>query len=334
VNQAYRVLDTAEVSAIAAARKLAQDVLLGLSERPRRLSSRYFYDDEGSRLFQRITDSPDYYPTRVEAEILHARKDAILDAVGDKSFKLVDLGVGDGRKTDILLAQAVERQRDVTFVPIDISEAALSGLVDKMQAKFPSVRVSGVVAEYFDGLHSLRDSNGERTVVLFLGSNIGNFRTDRARVFLRQMWDALADGDLVLIGFDLKKDIDVLLRAYNDRDGITREFNLNLLTRLNRELGADFDRDAFRHFATYNVFTGAMESYLVSQRRQTVTVRDLKHSFDFEPFEPIHTEYSYKYLDSDIEDLAAATGFKVVERWYDQKRWFSDMLWRVDKPEL
>lgn len=334
MSQTYRVLDTAEVSAIAASRKFAQDVLLGLSEKPRRLSSRYFYDDVGSRLFQRITDSKDYYPTRVEAEILEARKDAIIEAVGDTKFKLVDLGVGDGRKTDILLSQAVARQRDVTFVPIDISEAAMQGLVTKMNSKFPSMKVSGVVAEYFDGLHSLREAHSERTVVLFLGSNIGNFRTDRARMFLRQMWDALSDGDLVLIGFDLKKDIEVLLRAYNDDQGITRDFNLNLLTRLNRELGADFDLKHWQHFGTYNVFTGAMESYLVSQRRQTVTVRDLRHSFDFDPFEPIHTEYSYKYLDSDIEGLASATGFQVVARWYDSKRWFADMLWRVDKPDI
>ncbi|HSI04479.1 MAG TPA: L-histidine N(alpha)-methyltransferase [Myxococcota bacterium] len=334
MSQTYRVLDTTEISAIAASRRLAQDVLLGLSERPRRLSSRYFYDDVGSRLFQRITDLEDYYPTRCEAEILQARKNAILDAVGDTTFKLVDLGVGDGRKTDILLSQAVERGCEVTFVPIDISEAAMQGLVDKMGRRFPTLKVSGVVAEYFDGLHSLRDTHGERTVVLFLGSNIGNFRTDRARVFLRQMWDALADGDLVLIGFDLKKDIDVLLRAYNDEQGITRDFNLNLLARLNRELGADFDLESWRHFGTYNVFTGAMESYLVSQRRQTVTVRDLRHFFDFDPYEPIHTEYSYKYLDSDIEALAAATGFQVAARWYDRKRWFADMLWRVDKPDI
>lgn len=334
MTQSYRVLDSAEVSAIASARRMASDVLVGLSERPRRISSRYFYDDVGSRLFQRITDLDEYYPTRCEAEILDAKKNAIIDAVGTKDFRLVDLGVGDGRKTDIVLAQTVERGCNVTFVPIDISEAAMQGLIEKMGKRFPSIGVSGLVSEYFDGLHSLRESHGQRTVVLFLGSNIGNFRTDRARVFLRQLWDALADDDLVLIGFDLKKDIDVLLRAYNDREGVTREFNLNLLTRLNRELGADFDRDAFRHFATYNVFTGAMESYLVSQRRQTVHVKDLKTHFDFDPYEPIHTEYSYKYLDSDIEHLAAATGFQVVARWYDQKRWFSDMLWRVDKPDI
>lgn len=334
MSQTYRVLDTAEVSAIAAARKLAQDVLLGLSERPRRISSRYFYDDAGSRLFQRITDSKDYYPTRIEADILEAHKDAIIDAVGDHKFKLVDLGAGDGRKTDILLSRAIARNRDVTFVPIDISEAAMQSLIGKMDEKLPTLEVSGIVAEYFDGLHALRTANGERTLVLFLGSNIGNFRTDRARMFLRQMWDALSDGDLVLIGFDLKKDIDVLLRAYNDEQGLTRDFNLNLLARLNRELGADFELEHWRHFGTYNVFTGAMESYLVSQRRQTVTVRDLRQSFDFDPFEPIHTEYSYKYLDSDIEGLASATGFQVVARWYDAKRWFADMLWRVDKPDI
>ena len=209
----------------------------------------------------------------------------------------------------------------------------MDGLVKATAKQFPTLPVSGVVAEYFDGLHYLRESD-TRTLVLFLGSNIGNFRTDRARVFLRQMWDALADGDLVLIGFDLKKDIDVLLAAYNDPAGVTADFNLNLLTRLNRELGADFDRHGWQHFATYNVFTGAMESYLVSLRRQAVHVRDLRQSFDFDPFEPIHTEYSCKYLDSDIETLAAATSFDVIARWYDAKRYFADMLWRVNKPMM
>ena len=328
----YRVLDSADVSAIAGARRLASDVLMGLADRPRRLSSRCFYDDEGSRLFQQITGRAEYYPARCEAEILHSYKDCILDAVGhDTPFTIVDLGAGDGHKTNILLAQAIERALDVTFVPIDISEAAMDGLVKATAKHFPALPVSGVVAEYFDGMHYLRSSE-RRNLVLFLGSNIGNFRSDRSRAFLRQMWDALSDNDLMLIGFDLKKDVGVLLEAYNDP--VTAEFNLNLLTRLNRELGADFNREGWQHFATYNVLSGAMESYLVSRRRQAVRVRDLRQSFDFDPFEPIHTEYSYKYLDSDIDHLAATTGFDVVGRWYDQKRYFADVLWRVNKPTL
>jgi uncharacterized SAM-dependent methyltransferase len=170
--------------------------------------------------------------------------------------------------------------------------------------------------------------------VLFLGSNIGNFNRAQARVFLRQLWEALNDRDQVLIGFDLKKDIELLLAAYNDAKGVTADFNTNLLRRINRELGGDFDLSAFRHYATYDVFSGAIESYIVSLKEQVVTIRELQTTFHFDEWEPIHTEYSYKYLQKDIDSLAAVTGFKIIEQYYDSKRWFTDSLWQVDKPSL
>ena len=167
--------------------------------------------------------------------------------------------------------------------------------------------------------------------MLFLGSNIGNFDAVRARAFLRRLWGSLHENDRVLIGFDLKKDIELLLAAYDDSRGVTSAFNLNLLRRMNRELGADFDVDAFRHFGTYDVFSGAMESYLVSLEAQVVRVAALQQSFAFDAWEPVHTEYSYKYLRSDVEALADDTGFVCETRFEDARGWFLDALWRVEK---
>jgi uncharacterized SAM-dependent methyltransferase len=190
-----------------------------------------------------------------------------------------------------------------------------------------------VVADYADGLlwHSRR--RDRRNLVLLLGSNIGNFHRSEARAFLRRLWSYLAPNDLLLIGFDLKKDIDQMLLAYNDSQGVTAAFNLNLLARVNRELAGEFELDGFRHFATYNVFSGAMESYLVSLQEQTVRVGDLHQEFHFRPFEPVHTEYSYKFLVSDIEGLAEDTGFSIEAQLFDDRQWFLDSVWRVLKTE-
>ncbi|MCA9687088.1 MAG: L-histidine N(alpha)-methyltransferase, partial [Myxococcales bacterium] len=188
------------------------------------------------------------------------------------------------------------------------------------------------VSEYFDALRWLNlENSGRRKLVLMLGSNIGNFNPAQTRVFMRTLWNACNPGDLVLTGFDLKKDIDIMLAAYNDREGVTRDFNLNLLRRINRELDGNFNLAGFQHFGTYNVFSGAMESYLVSLRRQEVAIGALNKSFSFAPWEPIFVEYSFKFLASDIEDLAQETGFRPVGAWQDQRGWFCDALWRVHK---
>jgi uncharacterized SAM-dependent methyltransferase len=187
------------------------------------------------------------------------------------------------------------------------------------------------VGEYADGLQWLCQEHGERAnLVLFLGSNVGNFTRARARNFLRRLWNDLRTDDYLLMGFDLKKDIDVLVAAYNDRQGVTARFNLNLLERMNRELGANFELSKFRHYGTYDVYQGAMKSYLVSLDRQSVHIESLGHSFEFEAWEPVHTEYSYKFLESDIVSLAADTGFSIDGHFYDSRRYFVDSLWRVN----
>jgi uncharacterized SAM-dependent methyltransferase len=192
--------------------------------------------------------------------------------------------------------------------------------------------VNGLVTDYFNGLKWLNNRHRRKNLVLFLGSSIGNFTHAEACVFMRNVWNCLNHDDVVLIGFDLKKDIELLLRAYNDSQGITREFNLNVLHRINRELGGTFDVSKFRHFGTYDVFSGGMESYLVSLERQSVFIEKISRAFSFEPWEPIHTEYSYKYLVPDIEQLAGETGFEIYEHLFDRRRYFTDSIWRVLKP--
>jgi L-histidine Nalpha-methyltransferase len=309
----------------------ALDVLLGLSGKSRSLSSRWFYDDEGSRLFQRIMATPEYYPTRCEAEVLAASAPDIARRVGEGPLEVVELGAGDGTKTRLLLSALRARGVDFRYVPVDISEGALRALGETMAGAFPDLAFEGLVSEYFGALRWLGDQGPARKLVLFLGSNIGNFTLPQSRVFARTLWNALRDDDLALVGFDLKKDVEVMLAAYNDAEGHTRAFNLNLLHRINRELGGHFDLDAFRHFGTYNVFSGAMESYLLSTRAQTVAIDALGTSFAFKPWEPILVEYSFKYLEADIAAMAADTGFQGVALYQDARRWFADALWRVRK---
>ncbi|NVB38630.1 L-histidine N(alpha)-methyltransferase [Pseudenhygromyxa sp. WMMC2535] len=312
--------------------QFALDVLMGLSTERRSLPSKYFYDAEGSRLFQKITSLAEYYPTRCEAEILRQHRDEMVELLSSRPTTIVELGAGDGTKTRILLEACAKRKLDIEYVPVDISRDALEWLVDALQDELPEIPTRGIVSEYFDALRWLNVENSERRkLVLMLGSNIGNFNPAQTRVFMRTLWNSCNPGDLVLTGFDLKKDIDVMLAAYNDREGVTRDFNLNLLRRINTELDGDFNLASFQHFGTYNVFSGAMESYLVSLRRQEVSIGALNKSFTFDPWEPIFVEYSFKFLTSDVEDLARETGFRPVGAWQDERGWFTDALWRVHK---
>jgi len=333
MSSSYRVLSAEERSRLHdSGREFALDVLTSLSEQPKRLPSKYFYDDEGSRLFQKIMGLGEYYPTGCEREILENHGRSIVASCPQGPMNLIDLGAGDGAKTRVLIDHLHASGADFRYVPLDISEGAIRELAGKLEADYPWLEIEGLVCDYADGLAWLAQMDANRTnVVLFLGSNLGNFDRARSRAFLRLLWTSLRDGDYVLVGFDLKKDIDVLLHAYNDAEGVTAAFNLNLLSRINRELGADFRLEAFRHFGTYDVFSGAMKSYLVSLEQQRVDIAALGRTFDFEPWEPVLTEYSYKYLESDITDLAEATGFAIDAIYRDSRRYFADALWRVVK---
>ena len=314
-------------------RAFALDVLEGLSQRPKRIPSVYLYDSRGSELFQQITELKEYYLTQCEHEILTVRKDEISQSVPRQPFNLIELGAGDGRKTKVLIDHFIKKQLGFEYIALDISPESVNSLTLSLEEMFSSgLKVKGVIAEYFDGLKWLANKSSSRNLVLFLGSNIGNFDRQGAQKFLRHLWECLNPDDSLLIGFDLKKDVRVLNGAYNDPKGVTKEFNLNLLGRINRELGGDFDRNNFIFYSGYDVITGAVESYLVSTKRQEVFIRDLNRIFSFEAWEPIHTESSYKYLESEIACLAAETGFEVQKDFFDSQRYFVDSLWRVVKP--
>ena len=311
----------------------ARMVLQGMSATPKVLSSAYFYDDRGSELFEAITELEEYYLTGAEYEILQRNADAFVSWVGETPFNLVELGSGDGRKTSVLLKKFLTEQLNFSYVPVDISAGAMRSLEQRLRGDFDDsrLRVRGLVAEYFEGPEWLNIHHPQLNIVLFMGSNIGNFNPQQAHAFLHPPWFSLNNGDLVVTGFDLKKDIATIERAYNDSRGLTREFNLNLLDRINEELGADFDRDTFMHRGHFNPETGAMESWLISTIDQQVFVAELEREFELAAWEGIRTEYSHKYHITDVNRMARHNGFEVLEHLVDSRGYFVDSVWKVVK---
>jgi L-histidine Nalpha-methyltransferase len=311
--------------------ELAQHVAQGLRRAPKALSSMYFYDDAGSRLFQQIMDLPEYYPTRAEFAIFREHGAAIaaaLSPAGGGDFALVELGAGDGAKTKLLLRELLAAGTPFTYAPVDISAGAMTGLVAALGQELPALQVAPVVADYATALTQLPTRPGSKAV-LFLGSNIGNFGPAERLDFLRQLAAPLAPADRLLIGFDLQKDPRRIRAAYDDAQGVTAAFNLNLLTRLNRELGADFDLAHWQHYTDYSPLNGAVRSFLVSTRAQPVRVAALEETFDFAAWEVIHTENSYKFTLPQIEALAAEAGLRVVEYFTDAATDFADVVLAV-----
>lgn len=305
----------------------ASDVAAGLSSKPKSLPSRYFYDGKGSRLFQQIMDLPEYYLTRAEFEVLDTHKTKIAAALSDGGFfHLVDLGAGDALKTKILLKQLIEQQAPFSYVPVDISRDAMQQLSSGLHREIPEVDVQAVVGEYFEALDWLHTNKSERKVVLFLGSNIGNFEPEEGKSFLRQIRKFLEPGDRLLMGVDLRKDPATIIPAYDDAAGVTAAFNLNLLHRINNELEGNFNADSFRHYAFYEPQEGAMKSYLISTAKQDVTISKTGKIFHFEAWEAIHTENSYKYSLDQIAQYARECGFEQVEEFQDKKIFFADIL--------
>jgi L-histidine N-alpha-methyltransferase len=308
--------------------RFAHDVHEGLGRAPKTLPSLYFYDDRGSELFRRIMELPEYYLTRAERECLERHGPRLLAPLCAAGCDVVDLGAGDGLKARILLEQLRRGGTEPRYFPIDVSEHALQTVLGACSQELPWLEAQGVVAEYGEGLRWLGARDGARPrLVLMLGSNIGNLSMSAAERFLVALRTSLRPGDHVLIGFDLLKDVAVLQRAYDDAAGVTAQFNLNLLRRINRELRADFDPAAFRHFAAFSPTRQAMESYLLSVRRQRVQVDGTR--YEFEAWEPIHTEISCKYRPSDVSALASAAGFIEAGYGSDERHFFLDALWRV-----
>ncbi|GAC1367649.1 MAG: L-histidine N(alpha)-methyltransferase [Hymenobacter sp.] len=308
--------------------ELAQHVATGLRRTPKALSSMYFYDDAGSRLFQQIMALPEYYPTRAEFAIFREHGAAIAAALRPAAggpFALVELGAGDGAKTKLLLRELLHANAAFTYAPVDISAGAMTGLLDALTRELPALRVAPVVADYATAVAQLRGRPGSKAV-LFLGSNIGNFHPAERLDFLLTLAAPLAPEDRLLIGFDLQKDPRRIRAAYDDAQGVTAAFNLNLLTRLNRELGADFDLAHWQHYTDYSPLTGAVRSYLVSTRAQRVRLAVLDETVDFAAWEAIHTENSYKFTLPQIEALAAEAGLQVVATFTDAAADFADVV--------
>lgn len=311
--------------------QFALDVRKGLLQDKKTIPSKYFYDEKGSELFNQITRHPDYYLTKCELEILETHKSELSQLVKNEEFNLIELGPGEGIKTLILLEQLLKDSRQFTYYTVDISCKYLDQLTSKFLGLLPELNIEAIYKDFNEGLRWLNLHSNKRNVVLFLGSSIGNFDEIETKKFLNTLRRDLNDGDYFLIGFDLRKDINVLLDAYDDSEKITEAFNLNLLERINKELEADFQINNFTHYATYNVYTGAMESYLISTKKQEVYSKCLDETFYFNEFESIHVECSYKYRYSQMEQFAKDSGFKVLKNFEDSKKYFALSLWQVQK---
>jgi len=310
-----------------AAGNFPDDVRRGLTAQRKSLPPRWFYDELGSALFDTICFLPEYYVTRAETEVLTANAAEIVDAFGSHS-RLVELGSGTARKTRILFDVITARQRELEYAPVDVDESMLEKAARDLLNDYEGLRIAAICSDFSRPsipLAQLPLTRG-RTIVLFLGSTIGNLEPDQAVAMFRDLRAALRPGDAVLLGADLRKDRPTLEAAYDDALGVTAAFNLNVLQRINRELGGHFALDQFAHRAFYDETHGRIEMHLDSRRAQTVRIDALDLDIAFEEGESIHTESSYKHDDETIAALASASGFTVSRSWTDSRRWFADFL--------
>jgi L-histidine N-alpha-methyltransferase len=313
---------------------VATAVRQGLAVQQKWLPAWLFYDADGSLLFEKITRLPEYYLTRTERDILSARAGEIVaQAAGSNKparLRIAELGAGSADKTRLLLRAAVERQGTLIYEPVDVSPSALEEARERIEREIAGVHVLPRVMNYTEGLDFYPAAPGERRMLLYIGSSIGNFEPDEAADVLRIVRGALADGDTLLLGVDLRKDESTLLAAYNDAAGTTARFNLNMLARLNRELGATFDLGAFAHRALWNAAESRIEMHLESLAAQKVRIAELGFDVEFAAGERIHTENSYKYAPGQAEAILAAAGFATESRWTDTRGWFAVYLARAN----
>lgn len=307
-----------------------KEVYKGLTDHPKHLSSKYFYDEKGDKLFQQIMNMPEYYLTGKEFEILseHTAEIAEVFARGDQAFKLIELGAGDGKKTKILLKYLSEHNFRFKYQPIDISQNALNGLEKSLRTELPNLAVETRQGTYFETLEEINTENGTKKVILFLGSNIGNLLHPQAVEFLKSVQHLMNKDDLLFVGFDMKKNPAVILDAYNDPNGITAAFNKNILVRINRELEGNFDLEKFHHWETYNPETGTASSFLVATEPQTVDIKKISLTVHFKAWETIHTEISQKYDADTITWLADKSGLEVVTAFGDANDDYKDYVFR------
>lgn len=303
-----------------------KDVLKGLQSSPKYLDSKYFYDKKGDELFQKIMDSDEYYLTNAEMEIFSKQTSDIACQLLKESKRLdvIEFGPGDAIKSIHLLKELSERNALTNYFPIDISKNIIDLLNKKLPKKIPSISIKGFSGEYLEMLAAANKISSNKKLILFLGANIGNFKFNEMPKFCKNLRSLLSEDDMVLIGFDLKKNPKKILAAYDDKAGITAQFNLNLLCRINRELDANFEVNSFEHYATYNPETGACKSYLISTKPQTVNIKNTL--IQFEKYEPVFMEISQKYSLVQISEVAQECGFQVLAQFFDQAEYFVDVI--------
>lgn len=305
-----------------------KDVNIGLSSTLKFLSSKYFYDEIGDELFVEIMNIPEYYLTKSEFEIFNTKTQELINSFEinkSEKFQLIELGAGDGTKTKELLKVLITQGYNFEYVPIDISQHTLDKLDNTLNKELPTLSVTQKQGEYFEVLSSFK-KNDYKKIVLFLGSNIGNLTDDLSAKFLYQLGSNLNQNDRLLLGVDLIKPVDIVLPAYNDKQGITAKFNLNLLTRINKELGANFNVKNFRHQPEYTIEEGIAKSFIVSNEKQEVEIKSMNKVFKFEKEERIYTEISRKYNDAIINKIIRDTDFGIENKILDSKEYFADYI--------
>lgn len=311
--------------------QFVNDILTGLKSVPKHLSSKYFYDKTGDGLFQKIMAMPEYYLTRCELDIFKNKTAELADLINAYSgpFDLIELGAGDAMKSTFLLKYLAEKGVDFSYMPIDISGNILSVLKKNLNTELPDLNVIPLEGEYFEMLKTASAMSSRRKVILFLGGNIGNMKKEEAEQFCRALNQLSEPEDILLIGFDIKKNPHTILKAYNDSAGITAAFNLNLLSRINRELDGNFNPDHFQHYQTYDPLSGSCRSFLISLAAQEVVIAG--EAISFEENEVIDMEVSQKFSPDEIRRLAEKSGFKVSGEIKDSKNWFVDSVWKADQ---
>ena len=323
------VFDVAPLADASARTALIREVQSGLRSRPRSLKPWMLYDELGSCLFERITTLPEYYPSRTERSLLELNADAIVASAcaASQPLRILELGAGTASKTCLLLAAAARRQIDVMYMPLDVSSNALEIARQAIENAFPRVLVEPVVVNYVNNPPELEEFDGS-TLALYLGSSIGNFTPLEARTILRNVGSQLQKGDALVLGTDLLKEESTLVAAYDDNEGVTAAFNLNLLHRLNHELGADFHPAGFRHCARWNPTESRIEMHLESTCEQSVQITAAELELHFRNGETIHTENSYKFTSSTLDALLSDSGFEIESTWRDERDWYAVTLGR------
>jgi L-histidine Nalpha-methyltransferase len=318
------------VETIISESEIAETVKAGLTSPRKYLPSWLFYDEHGDTLFQEIMALPEYYLTRCEREILLNRRIELGKrlATQSKEWDIVELGAGDGTKTKLLLESFLKKGLQINYYAIDISENVLKILDENLKKSFPDLPTKMISTEYFEGIDIIKKMDVRPKLVLFMGANIGNFEVSEAEKFLSSLSLKLTASDLLMLGIDLIKSPSIVAAAYNDPKGITREFNLNLLRRLNKDFDGNFITGNFEHYPTYNPYSGAARSYLVSKTDQEVYLKELNLKISFKAWEPIYTEISQKYSPLMIKSLGQTADLVLEDQFMDSRKYFSVNLFR------